>query len=69
VDRACASRRDALDRAQVLWTLADDLEHAVAKAPDCLRRPDRTQIYLPSRLERLEGRTIPCPSIGRGPFA
>jgi hypothetical protein len=44
VNRVCASRGDALDRTQVLGTLAYDLEHAVAKAVDRLRGPDGSQM-------------------------
>src|SRR5947207_7434169 len=44
MDRACASRRDALDRTQLLGPLTYDLEYPVAKALDCLRRTDRPEM-------------------------
>ena len=44
VDRACATRRDALDRAQVLVGLAYDLEHPLAKALDRLCRTDWPEV-------------------------
>ena len=48
-DRQSAIRGDALDDAQILWTVSQDLEHSVAKALDRFGGANRPEVYLQSR--------------------
>jgi hypothetical protein len=45
---ASAARSDALDDAQILWTVSEDLEHSVAKALDRFGGANGPEVYLQS---------------------